>query len=129
MGKHGSEQHEMILRRLRLALPPAMVQRGYPDFMFLLDENLIMGLLAQNRDNQSGKGRLPGSKIPDGLAVGPGAAVLLEVGQYNPDKWPGRAVLHIGFRCDITLIGAESAGFAGDLLAACRQALARLDDG
>lgn len=128
-GKKGGPEHQAIEKILRTKVIPILRRRGYPHAAIIFYEKMFEVKLGY-----SGK---KGSQNPDAIifqrfvpyeeynGIAPqNEMILIEIGKYEPSKWPLHSVIHIGFRREITKIFKSNSDFELQTLKAISEVLA-----
>lgn len=128
-GKFGRQLHEDLLNAIRILAPIYLWKRleVLRDYVLLVDEYLMMRALGEQAPAGLGH-RAKGTRIPDLLFLVDMRPVVVEIGDYVPDKWTDQTVIHVGFDRDVTLIPRGRVGSHVEVIAdAVRFALKEFD--
>ena len=129
-GKKGRPEHVKITRMLRSDIVPILRQRGFPFASVILNEQQIHAKLGHKN------GREKGVKIPDAIicakfipfeeiqGIGNKERILIEIGNFVPDKWDDIPVIHIGFNKKVTPMLLMNSNFELETLKAIKEAIA-----
>jgi len=144
-GCHGSQLHEDIFNAIRGDALRAMWKRGYEGRISCAAHDKLMSIMTgqDEPENQPRRSRR-GLKIPDVMFMNcqnpllnplpkdelQKLIVMVEIGRFQPHKWPEYPVIHISFDGDITITGKTRrlAGFINDLAACIKDAIVSLGE-
>lgn len=122
-GCHGTIQHHEIVDDVRFEIARAMRKEGF-DLGICADEqayNLVLGWDKVGKEDMAVRSqRVPDLVITDNWLC-PTSRVVIEVGRFNPDKWPNtQPVIHIGFNRQSALLNSTGHWFEVSLLSHIR---------
>jgi hypothetical protein len=128
-GKKGRPEHGRITRLLRREIIPLLRQRGFPFAAILLNEKQMSFKLGYKN------GKEKGGLVPDAIICEryipfeelegkvTKEMIIVEIGDYVPDKWVDHAVIHIGFNKRVPPMLLTNSNFELETLKAIREAL------
>lgn len=114
VGKHGGLAHRAMLDAVVRSIVDLQM-RGVK-ISGSTDEYIMMMHLGQT--SRGTRGRKKGAKIPDALILLEDGFLIVEIGDYQPDKWPGVPVLHVGKRGHVAIINPSDSLIESVVLAA-----------
>jgi hypothetical protein len=144
-GCHGSQLHEDIFNAIRFHALPAMWKRGYEGRLgCVASEQLIAILTGQDNRKNKESGNKYGVKVPDTMFVNCSRnamhllddgelqelIVMVEIGRFQPHKWPEYPVIHVSFEGQIQVTGKTRrlVGFINDLVSCIKDAVGTLGE-
>lgn len=128
-GKKGRPEHGRITRSLRREIIPLLHQRGFPFAAIILNEKQMSFKLGYKN------GKEKGGLVPDAIICEryipfeelerkmSKEMIIIEIGDYVPDKWVDYAVIHIGFNKRVTPMLLTNSNFEHETLKAIREVL------
>lgn len=128
-GKKGRPEHGRIARVIRRVTLPRLWVRGFPLAGIILNEKQMSSKLGY----ESGKEK--GGLVPDIMVCSryvpfeeldqksDTEIILIEIGNYIPDKWGDYSVIHIGFNKQVTPISKRGTNFELETIKAIEEAL------
>jgi hypothetical protein len=124
-GNKGGPEHVAIVNLIKENILSLLHQRGYPYAGIIFNQKL-----QSTRLNYSGR-----EQIPDGMICeryipyeemtgsSTGEIILIEVGDYKPDKWNQYPVIHIGLNRKVTPVMNVDSDFRSQTLKAVSEVI------